>query len=604
MIRLILLALAAMAGAAEPSLRPVGVIGNTGEQGAALLRQTADLGFRGHGNTVGCGLALDPQGCLWTRLDDGEVSRLSLDGRLLGRFPSPKSCNAYDTIAGAGDHILLLANGELCVLPFDAAPGTAFKPLGVKLRALAHTPCKGRLAAVTADGKLAWVKPADGALETFAGPADACLIESDGNATLLVGARRDPQHPGTMHKLVDGKEVSGKGWPRSWDLVIPGITMTPDTLIWEGEGWLIAGAGHVSHLDAELNPDPGTVLGMQGKYVIGIGADWRPEIGVARGMVKVRPGLYAVSGQWGQPFFATWPDRTRSMRLVSWFSARPDCQALGINAAGEVFIDRLSYPWTACPDAFPALGEGAGGTAGQIMRVGDRLMFRLDRWAHGGSGGWALPVYSGDRMENGDFLGQDKLRKEVWWERADAGGGHRVWPGVAIEQGESITLLLLADTGGARALRMHRNGRYQSTGGEVAFRLAQPGKTLTSLAVKDAKTLIAAIDGQVVELTQSGEDWQEKRRWCDWGKGPEDRFGASIFIACDAGNLLVSDSERHRVLWFAADGGVPKAQLGTSDKAGSDLSSIAGPGLIALCGTRAVVHDSGNQRLIKLTLAP
>lgn len=591
--------------AAEPAIRAVGVIGNTGEQGPALLQQTTDLSYRGHGTALGCGLSLDVQGTLWTRLDDGFITRLTLDGRQLGRFSAPKSVSGYDALVAVGDRVLLLANGDLLALPLDSAPGAAFKPIGVKLRTLAHTPYQGRLAAISADGRPVWIKPADGSSETIAGGLrDAWLIECTTAGELVVGTRADTRQPGAMHKLAGGAEVVAKGWPKEWDLVIPGIAMCPDALVWDGDGFFQCGSGHVSHLDPELNPAPGTVLGMQGKFVIGIGADWRPELGVARGIVRIRDGLYAVGGSWGQPFFATWPDRTRSMHLVSWFTARPDCRAMAINADGEVFVDRLRYEWNATPDAFPVLGEGAAGTAGQIVRVGDRLLLRLDRWAHGGSGSWALPVYSGERMQECDFLGNDKLDQEAWWKRADQSGGQRIFPAVAYPRQDGLVLLELADAAGARSLLLHRNGRYRATGGAVAFKTTTPGQVLTSLAMRDDQTLLAAIDGYVVELKPAGDDWQEQRSWNSWGTAAGEHFGGSIMIASHDGRLLVTDCDRHRVLWFAADGGKPKAQFGTTDSVGSDLGSLNSPGLVVIWGLRAVVHDRGNQRLVKVALQP
>ncbi len=585
--------------AGEAAITAAGVIGNTGGQGAALIHQTTDFAWRGHGNQVGCGLALDRRGALWTRMDDSAVSRLSLDGRQLARFTAPRSNSGYDTISLLGDQVLLLANGELLGLPVEAAPGSAFAPLGAKLRALAHTPVAGRMAAITAEGAVVWVA-GDGRSEEVARLPDAWIIEADGGGALYVGTRSQATFDdGTMHKLVAGKEVSGGGWPKPWAIVRAGVAMTANFLRWDDGGFFSGGSGNVSHYTADLEPSPGTVLGMQGAYVIGVGADWRQELGVARGIVRVRPGLYAVGGAWGQPFFATWPDMTRSMHLVAWFTARPECQALNIDAEGTVFADRLVYAWDATPDSFPVQGEGSD-LASQIVRAGPSLMVRQDRWAHGADD-WALPLHSGARMQNTDWLNRDKVDRPGWWDRAEQ-GPTRVFPAVAYAEGDGLTFLCLADASGARSLRLASNGRLVGVGGPVAFRTATPGKELTTLALGDAHTLLGAIDGQVVEFAPDGKDWRERRRWSSWGAGPDERFGARIRIACDRGRLLVSDQERNRVLWFAASGGKPRAAFGAAS-GGSDLRSLAAPGLIAICGDRAVVHDGGNQRLVKLVLS-
>lgn len=594
-----------LAGAAQaasgPSIRAVGVIGNTGEQGSALVQQTADVGYRGHGNTLGCGVALDHKGTLWTRLDDGFITRLSLDGRQLARFPAPKSVDGYDTMVCIGDRVLLLASRELYSLPLGAAPGTAFKSLGTKLRALAHTPVKDRLAAITEDSKIVWVKPTNGTTEPVATLPDAWLIEADGSGNLYIGTRANTRIDGQMRKFTNGQEVIGGGWPKGWDMIIPGIAAPPSVLQWDDGGFFYSGPGFVSRFDADLAPSPGTVLGFQGKTVIGIGADWRTELGTARSITRVRAGFYVVCGVWGQPFFAEWPDTSKSMKLVSWFSARPECRALNLDADGNVFADRLVYAWNATPDAFPAEGPGASSIAGQIVRAGPRLLVRLDRWAHG-SGSWGLPLYSGDRMQHNDWLTPEKkVDAEQWWGTANKDSS-KVFPSVIYKQKDGLVFVTLADASGGLALLLHENGRHRATGGRVAFKTSTPGKELTSLAMKDDRTLLAAIDGYVVEFAAAGDDWQETRRWNSWGSAPADHFGANISIATDQDRLLVCDSDRHRVLWFGPGNGKPVAQFGKTDKPGSDLAALSKPGLLAVNGSRVVVFDSGNQRLMKLTL--
>lgn len=587
--------------AGEPAIRAVGVVGNTGEQGSALLQQTTDASYRGHGSALGCGVALDRKGTLWTRMDDGFVTRLSLDGRQLARFSAPKSASGFDTIVSIGDRVLLLSSNELYSLPIAATPGSAFKSLGIKLRALAHNPVKDRLAAITEDGRIVWVRPADGGVEPVATLPDAWLIEADDSGNLFIGTRANPRLDGQMHKFSNGKEVIGGGWPKGWDLVIPGIAATPSVLQWDDGGFFYSGPGFVSRFDADLAPSPGTVLGCQGKTVIGIGADWRSELVTARSTVRVRAGLYVIGGGWGQPFFAEWPDTAKSMKLVSWFSARPECRALNVDADGNVFADRLVYVWNATPDSFPTEGQGSASIVSQIVRAGPRLLVRLDRWAHGGAGAWGLPLYSGDRMQNSDWLNQEKVDTEQWWGTANKNSS-RVFPSVIYRQKEGLVFLTLVDASGGRALLLHDNGRYRATGGRVAFKTATAGRELTSLAMKDDKALLAAIDGSVVEFSAAGDDWQETRRWNNWGNAPADRFGGNISIATDQGCLLVSDSDRHRVLWFGAEGGKPKAQFGKTDRPGSDLAALNKPGLLAVNGSRLVVFDSGNQRLMKLML--
>jgi hypothetical protein len=115
-------------------------------------------------------------------------------------------------------------------------------------------------------------------------------------------------------------------------------------------------------------------------------------------------------------------------------------------------------------------------------------------------------------------------------------------------------------------------------------------------------TLIAAGDGFVIELAREGENWQETRRWNSWGAGAAQNFGGPIWLSADAGKLWVSDSARHRVVCFDLASGHELAAFGARDAAGDDLARLNAPRVIAARGPRAVVCDSGNQRLIKLQI--
>jgi len=119
----------------------------------------------------------------------------------------------------------------------------------------------------------------------------------------------------------------------------------------------------------------------------------------------------------------------------------------------------------------------------------------------------------------------------------------------------------------------------------------------TSLAMKDTNTLLAAAGGAIIEFARDGADWKESRRWSSWGTGKDKAFGGSIWICADSGRLWVSDSANHRVLLFdlSAAATAPISTFGRGR-----IGSLDSPQLIMGCGYRAIVLDSGNQRLVKL----
>ena len=154
----------------------------------------------------------------------------------------------------------------------------------------------------------------------------------------------------------------------------------------------------------------------------------------------------------------------------------------------------------------------------------------------------------------------------------------------------------------ARAYHVSSTGQFQGLIGPVVLTPAQPVAEWTSLAMKDKDTMLAGADGQVMELTRDGDNWRESKRWNTWGSGADSRFGSRIFLSTDGDHLWVSDTMRHRALCFSLTTQFLLASYGKMDEAGNDLSHLDSPEVIIGRESRAVLFDSGNQRLVKLTL--
>jgi DNA-binding beta-propeller fold protein YncE len=106
-----------------------------------------------------------------------------------------------------------------------------------------------------------------------------------------------------------------------------------------------------------------------------------------------------------------------------------------------------------------------------------------------------------------------------------------------------------------------------------------------------------------VEFTRDGDmNWTESKRWSAWGERPEEKFGEKVTVSADSGKLWVSDTTRHRVLCFDAVSHKLLGSFGTADTAGDDMESVNSPQTLVARGDRAVVFDSGNQRLLKFEL--
>src|SRR4030081_1000922 len=98
-------------GAFAAELRNVGILGNSGEQGATLVRF-------GEKPAMGLGVVFDPQGALWDRGGDGVLNRYSPDGRLLGswKIPSAKPSHLHDGLVLIGDTLLFKDDRKLYTL--------------------------------------------------------------------------------------------------------------------------------------------------------------------------------------------------------------------------------------------------------------------------------------------------------------------------------------------------------------------------------------------------------------------------------------------------------------------------------------------------------
>jgi hypothetical protein len=135
-------------------------------------------------------------------------------------------------------------------------------------------------------------------------------------------------------------------------------------------------------------------------------------------------------------------------------------------------------------------------------------------------------------------------------------------------------------------------------------KLAGPPTSLTQFA----KNILVVADGPVVEAFEVDAKGTLSSLWrLTAAPGADDRFGDELHVSASGGELLISDTHRHRVLLFVANDDPRKSpafstQFGETDIPGDNTSHLNAPTLSAINGGRAVVCDSANQRLIKLRI--
>ena len=552
------------AAASAQTLICEGVLGNSGVEGAHLVRFNPQP-------ASGIGVVLDRHGTLWDRAGNATLNRYAPDGRLLAQYTIPAGSNRdRDQIALAGDTVVLLVGGKLLTLAIAAPAGTAATPLEVPAACLSPSAHGGRVAAVS-EGKVVLVDIPGGATTPVTdGEAQWIELGPDG----AVYATRD----WTMHKFVAG-QAADAGWPRR----CPGER--PQRL---GESWFChAWHGTVKRFTADLEPDPGVVLGGASGSFIGH-LDENAELVNGRGLAQVTDRLYAVSGLDGILHLMEWDGTTRQMTLIRRLGAVTACSGLGLDCDGRVFYRAGSWEWSDRPDTplrFGVNGPEAPGVGQPVMLDGRILCAPAFLWGQ-------PSFYSGplDRHVRAERIG-------------DSCALRRGFVGSATYLADGRRLLLVVDTKGAgQAFRIGADGRYAGEAGEVRLETATPLEGWTSLGMTADGALLAAAAGQVVVLNRDGANWREARRWASWGTEPEARFGPTVYLHTDGGRLWVADTDRHRILVFPEGGGVPVASFGHTDRPGTDLASLSAPAVIAACGARAVVHDRDNQRLLKLAL--
>ncbi len=563
-IALTLLMVAGLTSAAAPLVCD-GILGNSGEQGKTLVRF-------GLPPRRGMGVACDRFGSLWDRAGDGVLNRYAPDGRLLAQYPLPKGGNNSDQLTAVGDTLVLQLNRKLYALPVAAPAGAAPKPLGRDSEQMAFGTSGGRFAS-RLKGEIFLVDPATGDAKKAADVKDAHFIELGPDGTLYAC------HRGRMHRYANGAEVTADGWPKGQ----PGDRPQLLDGFWFGHAW----HGTIRRFTAQLDPAPGVVLGGASGSFIGH-LDQNTELFYGQGLAKLRDGLFAVSGMEGVLHLLQWDEGRRQLTIVRRLGAIPHCNGLGLDRDGNVWYRAGAWNWTDLPDAPQRDGVNPPehpGVGQCVMLANDGLV--APAWM------WGKPAFY-----NGP------LSTEVRVDRIDKGCAlTRGTTGSAVYRRQGKPVLLTIEASGAgQAFFLDGAGRYRGEAGAVALKTVAPAKAWTSLAVKDDRTLLGAADGAVIEMAPDGNDWKESRRWTSWGGGPAERFGGAVWIAADDGRLWVSDAKRHRVLCFDLKTGRGVASFGSADKAGADLASLDRPQVIAVRGRRAVVHDAGNQRLVKLRL--
>ena len=558
-------------GLRAKTIEATGVLGNSGEQGDTLVRFGKKSG-------AGTGVVFDAKGTLWSGAGDGELNRYAVDGRRIATYRTAPFAGraSRDTIVLADDRLLMKFGKKLFALPLDAGPEVEPTPLDVEAERLSFSMHKG-WAAAAVGARVFWVNPAGETRDIGEAPGivEDLEVGPDGGVYARILGRM---------LRVDGAAAQQENISQT----VPGERPQWLNGYWYGHSW----HGTIRRFNRGLEMDPGVVLGGNSGSFIGY-VPGNYDLGNGTGMAWLGRNLFAVAGTTGTVQLLEWIPEDKRFDLIRRIGSVRNCMALGLDGEGRVWYHGGTWAWTDGPDVCLRDGiPGAGapdGDAGQgseafaaVVLPNDVLLAPIA--AKNGNG----TLFGGVLTTRVNRTPSEVIPKD----------------GVAcavVNWKKRSGLLMVNKTGAGVVMLVDQNsGKPQTKAGDVRLESTTPLKSLSSLASLDGENLWAAADGYIVEFARSGDAWKETRRWNSWAPDEASRFGTKLEVSMSDGRLWVADTERHRVLAFDAATGKLLAQTGKPDQKGSDLLSFDSPGVLAANGKRAVVFDSGNQRVIKL----
>lgn len=560
-------------------IRCVGVLGNSGEAGATLVRFDDRRDFSARD---GLGVVLDGTGTLWDRAGGGRLVRYALDGRALATVPIPMSLAMRDRLAVVDDTLVLLINGRICTVDTTTAePRTVETPLTAS--SISRGSADGRLMVLEAEPP-----PAKGVPKPAAEPLGIFTWDPKS------GARSDlplPPPGANAVELAAGVPVvrlsGGQVLRLEKDAWVEFATCKEDRPQFvAGAWWTFAWHGTAKRFDSGFAPAPGVVLGGASGSVIGH-LDGNYEMSCPTAIAAVGDRQFALGGMNGVVHIARWDQAAGTLELVRRIGALQQLRGhLVLDRKGRIHVPCGTWSWNDGPDAPLRDGIGGGGN-GQVAL--------LPSGALAGS----VFIYGSDPS-----MVWGTLDKEV-----NMAGGRSIGIPISLPK-DVIGCVALPADGGRRVLRitatgavsesLHGNdGKPQKELATGTATFSVPKTRITSLAVTADGRVLAGADGCLLELARGARegDWSEASRITAIGG---QALSGDVRITGSDERLWLSDGGNHRVLVCDQKLSAIIATFGGG--AGNDLLHLDHPAEITAASERAVVYDAGNQRLLKLEL--
>ncbi|MBC2604314.1 NHL repeat-containing protein [Puniceicoccus vermicola] len=549
-----------------------GILGNSGHSGQTQVR--FGVGEDRPQNSL-YGLGLDGEGFLWNFAGPFTINRYAQDGRMMATFHLPKEMGTGPkSITVVDDRVIILANQQLWMLPIASASGAAPEriALDIKVEAISLSPVGRKLALIGDDRDLfVWDAHTGDVTHYLPLPlkydgqvvrGDTILLLPDGGLLVDGQLRVDP----------DGGLTMIEGMPTRFTQWVNGSVYSYT--------WHMS----IHRLQADGTPHPGVVYGgKSGAFLGRLHEDG--EVDMPSGLVHLGGARYAVTSDIGVIHLLLWDPQKRFFTATRRIGAIYRESGLGVDRQGRVWWNTGYWDWS----------DGPAHTLRNTTYTTE-------------ADGWQLVFNSSDAMSGLSYrrnapillLGPVDFDRE----RFDAGVSRYSLPshvtGAALlEQSGEETVAVVDAKGLGALLPINNIGGLRSAPRPFRLQLKIAAHSITSLAVTSDGSLFAADGDELIGLKREGDVFYETSRSDRWLGSGGDCFGAGIYIASDGQNLWVSDPVNQRIVLLEVlpDGNLSKLGVFSGDPMIGHLSE---PRRIAASGGRAVVMDSGNQRLVKL----
>lgn len=519
---------------------------------------------------VGMGVAFDEaSGRLFTRIGNDRLSAYTMDGRCVASWKLPASENEWDRLVLCNETLVLLINQTLYRLPLAAPDGALAERINapsVKPTALSASAHNGRVMVLQKEGALVSLDPLTGTCEPYGelrgnfGVIDGMDWGIDGHFYVITGRE--------VHQFIAGKETLDSRFPKRFiGNREAGATRTTRLgHYWFGSAW----HGTVKRFTADFEPAPGVVLGGASGHFIGH-VICNYELDVALGFAEIRPGVYALGAFNGTIQIAQWNRETKKLELVRRIGPLPCAAGLAVDANGKIFAHQNVWQWNDGPLAPAEFGVPAAALSPATWMTPETVVMLSLQW--GKLGAIFGPLEDGQLRTFRSNVEPKKEAHIVGLIATHARSDRQGKEGLLAVDAEGICeyFELSGDP---------RNIAPQSMG-SGKMRFTKSG-CVTAAIMKRADILLAAHNGELVELVRAGNDWHEQTRHTLPVSG-------TLRLAQSKDRIVVAEVESGRIALFDA---TLQHQLAA-------LQTPASPAVIAVNGPFLAIYDARGQRLLK-----